>query len=70
MDKDDSEAGGFVRGTDSPGRPGATLLSISGLSATCNNGRESVKEMVDVVSDYSNDQDGVSNILEKIFFEK
>jgi len=24
MDKDDSEAGGFVRGTDSPGRPGAT----------------------------------------------
>lgn len=47
-----------------------TMLSISGISATCQNGRESVKEMVDVVSDFSNDQDGVSNILEKIFFEK
>lgn len=47
-----------------------TMLSISGLSATCQNGRESVKEMVDIVSAYSNDQDGVSNILEKIFFDK
>lgn len=47
-----------------------TMLSISGLSATCQNGRESVKEMVDIVSPYSNDQDGVSNILEKIFFDK
>ena len=47
-----------------------SMLEIAGFSATCSNGRKSVKEMVDIVSAYSNDQDGVSNILEKIFFDK
>lgn len=47
-----------------------SMLNIAGISATCSNGRESVKEMVDIVSDYSNDQDGVFDILEKVFFDK
>ena len=47
-----------------------SMLEIAGISATCSNGRESVKEMVDIVSDYSNDQDGVFDILEKVFFDK
>ena len=46
------------------------MLEIAGISATCSNGRKSVKEMVDIVSDYSNDQDGVFDILEKVFFDK
>ena len=46
-----------------------SMLEIAGISATCSNGRESVKEMVDIVSDYSNDQDGVFDILEKVFFD-
>lgn len=45
-----------------------TMLNMAGVSATCGNGRESVKEMVDIVSNYSNDEDGVCDILEKIFF--
>ncbi|MDU2649330.1 Cof-type HAD-IIB family hydrolase [Anaerococcus vaginalis] len=45
-----------------------TMLNMAGVSATCGNGRESVKEMVDIVSNYSNDEDGVCDILEKVFF--
>lgn len=47
-----------------------TMLNMAGVSATCENGRESVKEMVDIVSNYSNDEDGVCDILEKVFFDK
>ena len=47
-----------------------TMLNMAGVSATCGNGRESVKEMVDIVSNYSNDEDGVCDILEKVFFDK
>lgn len=45
-----------------------TMLNMAGVSATCGNGRDSVKEMVDIVSNYSNDEDGVCDILEKVFF--
>lgn len=47
-----------------------TMLNMAGVSATCGNGRDSVKEMVDIVSNYSNDEDGVCDILEKVFFDK
>lgn len=47
-----------------------TMLNMAGFCATCSNGRESVKEMVDIVSNYSNDEDGVCDILEKVFFDK
>lgn len=47
-----------------------TMINMAGVSATCGNGRESVKEMVDIVSNYSNDEDGVCDILEKVFFDK
>lgn len=47
-----------------------TMINMAGVSATCGNGRERVKEMVDIVSNYSNDEDGVCDILEKVFFDK
>ena len=46
------------------------MLNLAGISATCSNGREEVKKMSDLVSNYSNDEDGVFDILEKVFFGK
>lgn len=47
-----------------------SMLNLAGISATCSNGREEVKKMSDLVSNYSNDEDGVFDILEKVFFGK
>lgn len=45
-----------------------TMLTLAGIGATCSNGRKSVKDMCDIVSDYSNDEDGVYHILKEVFY--
>lgn len=44
-----------------------SMLSIVGIPATCSNGLKSVKDICEIVSDFSNDEAGVARIIEEVF---
>lgn len=44
-----------------------SMLSIVEIPAACSNARKSVKDMCKLVSDFSNDESGVADILGKVF---